>query len=200
MKPGRLVTVADPAIGAALGNDAECGGIWLIYGKEKNGKTAFALMLAKALCENHRVVYISAEEGLETTFRAAVRRAGITASDIIQWEPYIPANEIIKYYSKPRTAEFIFIDNLLVYSEIKANDLLKIQKALPAGKTVIYIAHEEGVNPDPDSAVRAAKLARIKFHVSGFNVSVTSRYTNGGGDIVIDPEKRALFWGETVIN
>ncbi|EOA54205.1 hypothetical protein HMPREF1214_04169 [Bacteroides sp. HPS0048] len=36
-------------------------GIWLIYGKEKNGKTTFALQLADYLSTLKRVLYISGQ-------------------------------------------------------------------------------------------------------------------------------------------
>jgi hypothetical protein len=43
----------------------------------------------------------------------------------------------------------------------------------------------------------ASRLAKILFRVVGLNVIVTSRYTDGGGYVVVDPERKALFWGET---
>jgi hypothetical protein len=197
-KAGRPVRVGDAVIAGVLGEDAECGsGMWLISGKEKNGKTSFALMLAKALAENHRVAYISAEEGLEGSFKAAMRRAGITVSDRITWEEYLSVERIRSEYAT-RATDFIFIDNLTVYQgEIRAADIIPIKKSLP-GKTLVYIAHEEGNQPYPDSAAAVSKLAKIVFRVVAMNVTVVSRYTNGGGNIVIDADKKALFWGETV--
>jgi predicted ATP-dependent serine protease len=94
-KPGKLVVADDPIIAAVIGEDAECGGMWLISGKEKNGKTSFALMLAKSLAANHKVVYISAEDGSDGSFRAAMRRAGITVSDRITWREYVDFEDII---------------------------------------------------------------------------------------------------------
>ena len=195
-KPGKAVVSDDAVISGVLGEDAECGGLWLISGKEKNGKTSFALMLARSLAGNHRVVYISAEEGTEGSFRAAMRRAGITVSDRIIWEEYMSPERIIEDYKGARTADFIFIDNLTVYrSEIGQTDILSIRKALP-GKTIVYVSHEEGNQPSPESAVMVAKLAKIVFRVVAMNVIVTSRYTNGGGNIVIDADRKSLFWGE----
>ena len=38
------------------------GGAWLVYGREKHGKTTFALMFARVLSHKEPVLYISAEE------------------------------------------------------------------------------------------------------------------------------------------
>lgn len=44
----------------AIGTETEDSGVWLIYGKEKNGKTTFALKLANYLSTMRKVLYISA--------------------------------------------------------------------------------------------------------------------------------------------
>ena len=49
----------------------ELGGIWLIWGNEKNGKTWHSLKLAEHLSENHKVLYISAEQGIRKSFKEA---------------------------------------------------------------------------------------------------------------------------------
>ena len=196
-KPGKPVVCNDAAILRTLGDNASCGGMWLISGKEKNGKTSFALMLAKSLASNHKVVYVSAEEETDDSFVAAMRRAGITVSDRIKWEEYLPFESIIEQYSKVRTADFIFIDNLTAYTdEVRRADILKVKKSFPAGKTLVFVAHEEGNRPDPESALAVSKFAKIKFRVVSMNVMVTSRYANGGGNIVIDEDRKALFFGE----
>lgn len=50
-------------------------GIWLIYGKEKNGKTWGTLLLSEYLSQYEKVLYISAEEGTDMEFQKAVQRA-----------------------------------------------------------------------------------------------------------------------------
>ena len=121
---GRTVKLSGVLAGAV--GDAECRGCWIIYGAEKNGKTWFALTLAKDIAQFERVGYVSAEEGLDKSFRDACHRAGITASDKILWDDYLTIDEIVKKYRRPRTPNVVFIDNLTMYSdEIKPTELKK---------------------------------------------------------------------------
>lgn len=61
--------------------EQERTGCWIIYGKEKNGKSTFALQLAKSLAKIEPVLYISAEEGTGSSYTKAVHRVGITERD-----------------------------------------------------------------------------------------------------------------------
>ena len=49
-------------------------GVWIIWGNSGNGKTSFALQLAKYLCRFGRVAYDSLEEGACLTMQEAMRR------------------------------------------------------------------------------------------------------------------------------
>ena len=80
----------------ALGDFVENNGIWIIYGREKNGKSTFALQLAKHLNTIEPVYYISAEEGYSVAFRNAIQRAGIDITDTILWEEYIGVETLVK--------------------------------------------------------------------------------------------------------
>ena len=55
----------------------ELTGSWMIYGAPKNGKTTFAMMLAKYLTRFGRVAYDSVEEGLSQTIKMAMERVGM---------------------------------------------------------------------------------------------------------------------------
>ena len=52
----------------------ELTGTWMIYGAPKNGKTTFAMQLAKYLCGFGRVAYDSVEEGLSLTIQSTMER------------------------------------------------------------------------------------------------------------------------------
>ena len=170
-------------------------GCWIVYGPEKNGKTWFALWLAKQLARFTRVNYISAEEGLADSFKEAVFRAGITTADNIVWNEYISADEIIEKFSKQRSAKIIVIDNLTMYSdELKPIELKKrLLDALP-NKLIIFIAHEERKQPYPAIANMAKKMSSVVIHIEGLKAFVTSRFSSGG-EIVINEEKADIYWG-----
>jgi KaiC/GvpD/RAD55 family RecA-like ATPase len=193
-KKNATVALAHPAFQSAIGN-AERKGCWIVYGCEKNGKTWFTLRLAKEIARYERVAYISAEEGLDDSFTEAVRRAGITASDGILWDEYLPVDGIIEKFQKQRSANIIVIDNLTMYSdEMKPTEIKKkLLDALPS-KLIIFVAHEERKEAYPAIARMAKKLAKVIFHVEGLRAFVSSRFSPGG-EIVIDEEKSEIYHG-----
>ena len=197
-KPGRQVRFEDEMFSRLIG-PATFGGCWIIYGSEKNGKTWMALQIAKDLARSERVVYISAEEGLDYSFAAAVVRAGLTASDRVCLEEYMSIDAIVKKFKWSKSANVIIIDNLTVYSdEIKPLELKRrLVDALP-NKLLILLAHEERREAFPAVARMAKKMAKVVINVRGLKAFVTSRYAPGG-EIIIDKDKSALFWGEDEI-
>jgi len=170
-------------------------GCWIIYGSEKNGKTWFALWLAKQLACFERVHYISAEEGIEDSFKEAVKRAGITTADDILWDEYLSIDEIIEKFKKQRSANIIVIDNLTMYAdEIKPSEIKKKLLAALPNKLIIFVAHEERKQPFPAIARHAKKMASVIFHIEGLKAIVTSRFSTGG-ELVIDEEKCEIYHG-----
>lgn len=184
-KDGVKLKITSPALRKVIG-DAERCGAWLIYGADKQGKTQLALRIAKDLAKNDRVAYISAEEGLEYSFRANMKRAGIIAGDKILWDEYIPFDEVIEKFKKPRTANIIIIDNLTVYEDEIPKKILKQKIEELTNKIIIFVAHEERGVPSNSVARMAAKWAKVTIRVRGLTGFVISRYPDGGGTIAID--------------
>jgi archaellum biogenesis ATPase FlaH len=193
-KTGRRVKFSNPKFLELIGN-AEAKGCWLIYGIEKNGKTWFALTLARDLCKNEKIAYVSGEEGTDDSFREACRRAGITSYDRILWDEYMPIEDLIAKFQKPKSANIIFIDNLTVYADdfrdIRFWDFIK---QLP-DKLIICVAHEERNEPSPAVAKMARKLSKVIIHVKGLRAFISGRFSRGG-EMDIDPEKAAEYWGD----
>lgn len=115
-KRGRTVKLQNPILRQLIG-EAEAKGYWLIYGLEKNGKTWFTLQLAKDISLSEKVAYISAEEGVDDSFKQACLRANITASDKIVFDEYLSVDDIVEKFSKPKTPNIIIIDNLTMYAD-----------------------------------------------------------------------------------
>lgn len=114
--------------------EQERTGCWIIYGKEKNGKSTFALQLAKSLAKIEPVLYISAEEGTGSSYTKAVHRVGITERDrnFHSW-PFVSINDLRQEMKENRKCErIIFIDNLTVYTDIKAEDIIALCATFPA--------------------------------------------------------------------
>lgn len=194
-KRGRTVKLQNPILRQLIG-EAEAKGYWLIYGMEKNGKTWFTLQLAKDISLSEKVAYISAEEGVDDSFKQACLRANITASDKIVFDEYLSVDDIVEKFSKPKTPNIIIIDNLTMYAdEIKSSRLKKdLLDRLP-NKLIILIAHEDRKKPYPAVAQMARKLSKVIINVVGLRAFVVSRFSQGG-HVDIEERNAELYWGE----
>ena len=193
-KVKRRVVFEDQQLTDIIGY-AEMKGGWLFWGKEKNGKTWLTLQLVKDLSGNQKMIYISAEEGTDASFQDAVIRSGITTAHRILWEEYMPLTEIVEKYSKSRTADMLVMDNVTVYRD-EFKQYGGVKKFLDdLGKPIILIAHEERGLPYTSAAKDAARWCKVIIHVEGLTGHVVSRFSKGG-EIVIDEEGSALYWGD----
>jgi len=194
-RTGKTVKFENELFMKAIGEAEQKGG-WLIYGPEKNGKTWFTLQLVKDLAANEKVAYVSAEEGTDMSFIGACNRAGITNSDRILWDEYLPIEDLVAKFSKPKTASIIVIDNLFFYGdEIKGNySIKKLINMLP-NKLIIFVGHEERKEPSPASARDVKKLAKVIIHVKGLKAFVVSRFAPQGGEITISDDMAEMYWG-----
>jgi hypothetical protein len=181
----------------AIGNP-ESNGIWIIWGKEKNGKTWWALKLADYLSKQTKVLYISAEEGTGMDFVDACKRAGLhTGNKNLKFEEYLSINELTEKLKSRKSAKVIFLDNCTVYAdELRAAMLRQLTKNYP-DKLFILVAHEEKREPYTALAKLARKLAKIIMHVQGLATHVSGRCP--GGIISIDEQKATLYWGTEII-
>lgn len=177
--------------------EPEHNGIWLLYGKDKNGKTWFALKLADELSKEERVLYISAEEGIAKAFRDTCLRVGLDSDNrrfhAIAYEPIEALEERL---SRRRSERIILIDNLTIYKDdLKGNGLYRLMQNYP-DKLFILLAHEERAEPYTAVAKLAHKLAKIIVHIKGLTCQVYGRCP--GGVLTIDESKSMLYWGTQI--
>lgn len=169
-------------------------GIWLIYGKEKNGKTTFALQLARYLSTKKKVLYVSAEEGVEMEFTRACSRAGITEKDRnLNFIDYEPLEDLKERISKKKSARIVFVDNITIYNdELKGGALRALQRDFP-NHLFVFVAHEDdtGGAPYTSSGKLCKKLAKIICHVEGLIAQIAGRCP--GGSIIISEKNAALY-------
>lgn len=183
---------------AAFGHPSDCG-TWLIYGKEKNGKTTFALQLAKHLSARKKTLYVSGEEGKELEFTRACLRAGIEETDInLHFIEYEPLKELRKRLGRRKSEKIIFIDNITVYNdELKGGALRALQRDFPS-KLFVFIAHEDdtGGTPATSSGKLCRRLAKIICHVEGLVATVSGRCP--GGQVIINEARAAVYYGNEI--
>ncbi len=174
----------------------EPNGMWLIWGKEKHGKTTLALMLADYLSTITRVLFVSAEEGIGPNFKNACNRAGLSADSKLAIKPYITLEELEVELEKKRGPKVVVLDNMTIYQEdLKYNRLNTLTKKY-GNVLFIWMAHEEDNKPYTSAARTCARLAKIKIRVQGLAAFVEGRCP--GGNIVIDDEKAQVYWGNAI--
>lgn len=172
-------------------------GYWLIYGKEKNGKTWGALLLANMFSLFEKVLYISAEEGTDMEFQASVKRAKIEANNrnlkFIEYEPFEDLKERLK---SRKSAKIVFIDNCTVYAdEIRRGDVKELKNEFP-NHLFIFIAHEERNEPYTALAKLVRKYAKVYINVRGLAMICGGRIK--GGVLAINEEKAELYHGKQI--
>ena len=175
----------------------ELGGIWLVWGNEKHGKTWFCLKLAEHLSQNNKVLYISAEEGLRKTFKEACERANLDPSNKkLMFEEYIKLPSLKEKLSKRRSPDIVFIDNITIYQdELKYGGLRSLEQEFP-NKLFIFLAHEDRGAPYTSTAKLARRLATAIMYVAGLKCEVSGRVP--GGTLIIDEQKAKIFHGNNI--
>ncbi|RWX03395.1 P-loop NTPase family protein [Flavobacterium cerinum] len=175
-----------------FGNPSRSG-IWLIYGKEKNGKTWGTLLLADYLSKFERVLYVSAEEGADMEFQRACQRAKIDKSSNMLIIEYEPIESLYKRLKTRKAPKIVVLDNLTMYNdELKASGIKKLKQDFP-DTLFICVAHEERNKPYTAAATMASKLAKVIIRVQGLCLIVGGRVP--GGNLNIDEEKAQLYHG-----
>ena len=176
---------------SALG-EVELTGSWIVWGGSANGKTRFALQLAKALAGHVKVAYDSLEEGLSLSMRHAIEDVGF--SDVKRNFVLLDGEgigDLKERLRKQRSPKVIIIDSLqytgLTYTEYKTlRDEFR-------SKLFIFISHAEGHHPKGAVANSVKYDAFVKVYVEGYKAYPQSRY--GGNKEYVIWEKGAERYG-----
>jgi len=171
-------------------------GAWLIQGKEKNGKTQTALIIAKLLSQYKRILYVSGEEGFAPSFINVVERSGIIEAHKIGFLPYTSIEDLHVTLKKRNAPKVVFLDNLTVYSEeFKRDGFDKFYNQYKDTKLIVFLTHEERNEPATAAGRRAKKFAKVLIHVTGLVANIGGRCP--GGKLIIN-EERADKYGYTL--
>lgn len=178
---------------ASIGRPERTGS-WLIWGKSANGKTRFALQLARYLCNFCRVAYDSLEEGLSLTMQNAIAEVGFSdgkAKRNFSLLDKEPIDELAERLRKEKAPKIVIIDSLqytgMTYTAYKA-----LRDENP-GKLLIFISHADGAEPKGNVANSVKFDANVKIYVEGYRAMPQSRY-GGGQSYDVWPQKSAEYW------
>ena len=169
----------------------ELTGSWIIYGPPKNGKTTFAMMLAKYMTNFGRVFYDSIEEGLSQSIKLAYRRVGmneVSGKIILEKES---VSDLYARLQKNKSPRIVFLDSIQ-FAELKFSEYKNLKNTFP-DKLFIYISHIEGKQPEGVTARRIWRDANVSIRVEGFRAFPVGRY-GGGQYINISEEKATEYW------
>lgn len=171
----------------------ELMGTWMIYGAPKNGKTSFAMMLARYLSQFGRVAYDSVEEGLSQTIKTAVGRAHL---DEVQGRFVLldkeGVDDIKERLGKHKSPDVMIVDSAQ-FVDIKFSEYKELKSLFPR-KLFIYVSHINGNQPDGQVAKRIWRDCNVYFRIEGFRAFPVSRY-GGGKPIDVWEERAAEYWG-----
>lgn len=179
--------------------EQERGGIWVIYGNEKNGKTTLALLLSEYLTNYENLNYVSAEEGTGFTFKQNLKRAKIDFKNTkIKFYEYLEIEELDSMLSRRQCPKIMVIDNATAYvDDLKTTVLRRLRRVYP-DTLFIIMAHMEKNEPTTAMAKLAKKLCNVYFRVEGLTAFVGGRCP--GGTITINEQTAMLYHGSEIKN
>jgi len=157
----------------------ELTGSWLVWGHSGNGKTRFALYLAKYLTGfGKRVIYNSLEEGVSLSMQTAFNECGMQEVQrrfvLLDKEPI---SELQERLLRPKSPDIIIIDSIQ-YSGMNYADYIKFTNTFRR-KLFILISHADGKLPEGRVARSIRFDSNVKIWVYGYVAFPVSRY--GGG-------------------
>lgn len=177
---------------ASIGSPELKGG-WIIWGNSANGKTRFALKLAKYMANFVRVAYDSLEEGLSLSMQKAIIDVGMSdvkRSFVLLDKETVPM--LRERLTKQRSPQVVIIDSLQ-YTGMTYKDYTTLINDFPH-KLFILVSHADGREPRGNVGKAIKYDAFVKIYVEGYKAFAQSRY--GGGEPFVVWQKGAdAYWG-----
>lgn len=156
----------------------EVAGCWIIWGLSGNGKTRFALQLAKYMATFQRVYYNTLEEGMKLSFKNALNannmksvgnRFGYHKENLYQMR---------KRLEQKRSPNIIIIDSLQ-YLNPTREEVKHLLDDFP-NKLFIFISHAQGLQPKGEIADEVRYHSDVKIRVHQFLASPAETTRYGG--------------------
>lgn len=171
----------------------------IIYGLTSNGKTEGSIKFAKYLTNFGIVDYDSLEQGVSATMRDAfIRNHMENTKHPFRLLDRMPFEDLIERYSKPKSADFVFIDSIQYLRMTKQQYYQFKELMLAKGKGVIWISQAKGKSPKGALADDILFDVDLKLWVEGFKLFPDGRLNGGGEPFVIWPERAAKYWNEII--
>nr|DAJ35630.1 MAG TPA: putative ATP-dependent serine protease [Caudoviricetes sp.] len=170
-------------------------GVWIIWGESANGKSSFAMQLARELTKHGKVAYNSLEESLSLSFQNNMRRCRMEEARgrflVLDREPIEALTERLK---RQRSPDFVIIDSLQ-YTGMNYKEYKKLKEQFP-NKLFVFVSHADGEKPKGATAVSVQYDADMKILVQGYRAICKGRFIpEAGKHYSIWAEAEAKYWG-----
>lgn len=172
----------------------ELKGGWIIWGNSANGKTRFALQLAKYMAGFVRVAYDSLEEGLSLSMQNAIESVGM--SDVKRSFVLLDketVGQLRERLEKQRSPQVVVIDSLQ-YTGLSYKDYTSLINDFPH-KLFVLVSHADGREPRGNVGKAIKYDSFVKIYVEGYKAFAQSRY-GGGEPYVIWQKGSEQYWNE----
>lgn len=176
----------------------EVKGSWLIWGRSSEGKTRFALQLARYLTQFGKVLFNSLEEGASASMRTGFKSVEMEqVSRKIHLLDQEPVTDLTERLRLRNSALFVIIDSIQ-YTFMDISDYKQLLNDFP-GKLFIFTSHAKGKEPKGSLAESVWFDSNVKIWVEGYRAFPKSRY---GGEQPFDiwPERAARYWADNAKN
>lgn len=177
----------------ACGQPARTG-IWIVWGGSGNGKTSFALLLAKELCKYGKVAYNSLEQGASLSMQQAIERHNLGDVRRGQFQLLCEDLETLsERLSRRKSPDFVIVDSLqytgLDYRGYRAF------KERHRDKLIVFVSHADGIQPDGRTAKKVMYDAEMKIWIEGYRAISKGRFVSEtGAYYTIWEEGAARYW------
>lgn len=173
--------------------EPELTGSWIVWGGSANGKTRFALQLAKYLSKFCKVAYNSLEEGLSLSMQHAIAEVGMSDAKrnfvLLDKESISDLKVRLK---KQRSPKVVIIDSLQ-YTGMTYADYKELRDTF-RNKLFVFVSHAEGQEPSGNVGKSIRYDAFVKIRVEGYKAFPQSRY-GGGREFTIWKTGANQYWG-----
>lgn len=167
-------------------------GVWFIWGNSGNGKTRFALQLAKYLTRWFKVAYNSLEEGDSLTMQNAFKEIGmeeVADSIVLISESMEELGERLK---KRRSPECVVIDSFQ-YTQMSYKQYIQF-KETHQSKLLIFVSQADGKQPSTRAAKALMYDASLKIWVEGYRAISKGRFIGKDPYYTVWHEGADRYW------
>lgn len=174
----KFITVPFEGVWKDLIGEPEIAGSWIIWGKSANGKTGFALQLAKYIAGFQKVYYNSLEEGLKLSFKTALENNNIKSVGKKFCFHKEKLHQLRARLEKNRSPNIIVIDSLQHF-RITIAEYYSLLEDFPK-KLFIFISHAQGSEPKGELADEIRYNSDVKIRVHQFIATPVETTRYGG--------------------